>query len=99
MELGVQLAPAQELALALKVGLVPAPGLEGLREVTLAPALAWLGQDPGLGQALPVALECSGALQVDLGQGEESGSHTCLTFPCLSREGKGVNFFGKLWPV
>ena len=68
------------------VGACPRSG--GLREVTPAPALTQLWQDSGSGQALPVALECSGALEVHLGQGEESGSHTRLNFLCLSRDRK-----------
>lgn len=39
-------------------------------------------------QALPLALEGSGALEVGLEQEKETDSHTGLVFPCVSKDGK-----------
>lgn len=65
-ELVVQVAPAGELGLGRRVRRVLAPGPEGLREVTLAPAPEQRDLAHVPGKALPWALERAGALGVAL---------------------------------
>lgn len=92
----VQMATAQEWALGLKVRLLLAPGLQGLMAVTLAPALAQTDQALAQEQALPLALEGSGALEVVAEKDRKTGSHTCLTFaafPKIVKDSKGVTAY------
>ena len=76
----VHLTSAQELALGLELMLVVALGLEGLMEVTLAPALAQVVElelelDLAVELALALALELGGALEMVLQQEKETVSH------------------------
>lgn len=87
-QLLVQTDPVQELAVGLKVRLLSAPGLEGMSEVMLDPTLAQLDQALAPLQALPLALESSGALEVVVEQEKQKGLCTYLAFTAFPKTGK-----------
>lgn len=59
----------------------------------------WLDQALAPEQTLPLALECSGALEVDLEQEKWTDSHTDLTLRALPKTGKMPLPIRALWPV